>query len=354
MKEFKHRRSQVRELIKKNNIEALLVSSAANRFYLSGFELKNPQENESAGMLLIHANDENKDYLFTDARYKDAAKRLWAEDNICIYGANPAAFMAEFIKKKIGTNIGIETKNINLAFYDDFIKIFEPIRTNNIVEKLRIIKSETELMAMRTSCRLNHRMMDNLPNLLKIGQTEHHIAWEIEKFFRDNGAQELAFATIAACGKNAALPHAEPSEDVLENLILIDAGCRVQNYCSDQTRTLWLNGKPPKEFLEMEDAVKTAQKLAITEIKAGMKCSEAYHLANEHFIKLGVEKYFTHGLGHGIGLETHEAPSLSPRSDVILQENMVVTVEPGLYYPEFGGYRFEHMVRITADGADIF
>ena len=187
------------------------------------------------------------------------------------------------------------------------------------------------------------------------GWRKAELAWAIERYFRDNGASELAFPSIVAVDQNAALPHAIPGEKKLPDngLVLVDVGCRVDGYCSDQTRTFWVGDAPHKEFRETTKLVRDAQQAALDKLRPGLPLHEAYTLARGVFEKAGVEAYFTHGLGHGVGLETHEAPSLGRRGDKVLQEGMVVTVEPGLYYPQWGGIRWEYTVLITADGNRI-
>ena len=227
---------------------------------------------------------------------------------------------------------------------------------NRLVEELRVIKDADEIKALERSFALNHAMLRWLEeSQLQPGRSEAELAWAIEKYFRDNGASELAFPSIVAVDQNAALPHAIPGEKKLPDngLVLVDVGCRVDGYCSDQTRTFWVGDAPHKEFRETMKLVRDAQQAALDKMRPGLPLHEAYTLARGVFEKAGVEAWFTHGLGHGVGLETHEAPSLGRRGDKVLQEGMVVTVEPGLYYPQWGGIRWEYTVLITADGNRI-
>ena len=227
---------------------------------------------------------------------------------------------------------------------------------DGLVEELRVIKDADEIKALERSFALNHAMLRWLEeSQLQPGRSEAELAWAIEKYFRDNGASELAFPSIVAVDQNAALPHAIPGEKKLPDngLVLVDVGCRVDGYCSDQTRTFWVGDAPHKEFRETMKLVRDAQQAALDKMRPGLPLHEAYTLARGVFEKAGVEAWFTHGLGHGVGLETHEAPSLGRRGDKVLQEGMVVTVEPGLYYPQWGGIRWEYTVLITADGNRI-
>ncbi len=197
--------------------------------------------------------------------------------------------------------------------------------------------------------------MEYVPSLLLPGQTEAAIAWGIEKFFRNHGASENAFAPIVAVGPNAALPHAIPGHAKIlsECPVLIDVGARFKDYNSDQTRSFWVGNNPSPAFTQALNQVQAAQAQAIKAIKPGVKCCDIYAQAYNYLAAQGVEKFFTHGLGHGVGLETHEAPSLNPRSQQILEPGMIVTVEPGLYYPEWGGIRWEYMVLVTPEGCEV-
>jgi Xaa-Pro aminopeptidase len=330
--------------------EALLVSHAANRFYLSGFELHDPQCNESAGYLCVAVN--GRDALFTDSRYRDAALRLWPEENLCIYGGTRFSTMAEYVKDRGIKRLAFESSSLS---FDTHARLAEHIAlspVNRAVEPLRLKKDASEIERMRRSAAINHAVMERLPDILIPGRTEAQAAWEIEKCFRELGASELAFSSIVAVDANAALPHAIPGETVITDgcLVLVDVGGRRDDYCSDQTRTIWVGANPPDRFSTMLERVQKAQAAALSRLRPGLSFRDAHALARDVFAKEGVADRFTHSLGHGIGLETHEGPSLNPAAEGVLATGMVVTVEPGLYYPEWGGARWEHMALITEDG----
>ena len=350
---FQQRRNNLKKLMAEKNIPAMLVSLAANRYYLSGFELHDPQCNESAGWLVINADGD--DMLFTDPRYVDAAKQTWNEDDIFVYSANKHALVGDTIAAKGVKNLAFEPKALHLFDYDKLKEQVELSSANNLVEELRIIKDDDEIRRMDASVKLNHELFEYIEGELIPGRTEEEIAWLVEKFFRENGAEELAFSTIVGVGPNAALPHAIPGKDkIRENeLVLIDTGCRLQEYNSDQTRTFWVGDTPSDRFKETMDLVRASQQAAIDIIKPGLTYLEAYEASYAVFEKAGVEKLFTHGLGHGIGLETHEPPSLSKAATGELKPGMVVTVEPGLYDPAWGGIRWEYQVLVTKDGCRV-
>ena len=349
---YAQRREKLRQVMAGAGLSALLVLLDANRYYLSGFELHDVQVDESAGCLLIRTNGE--DWLFTDSRYLDTARRLWDQSRISIYPSLAAVpeHLNKFCKHHAVGCLGFETKLMPLAFYKRFQPGLRLAAGDGLVEKLRIIKDEDEIRRLEDSARLNHALMDWVPGILRPGRTEAEVAWDIERFFRERGATENAFAPIVAVGPNAALPHAIPGETpITENCpVLIDVGARLHDYNSDQTRTFWVGDKPSSEFTRTMAQVREAQEKAIAGIKPGVPCSEVYALARNCLDEQGVGEFFTHGLGHGVGLQTHEAPSLGPRSTQILAAGMIVTVEPGLYYPKWGGIRWEYMILVTADG----
>ncbi len=356
MKElFAARREKLRRAMRARGLDALLISRAANRFYLSGFELHDPQCNESAGRLVITAD--GRDWLATDARYLDAAARLWDKERIFIYSGSGARDLHGLLRR-CGSRVGLEADGVSLAFARELAAAGPGLfweAADGLTEKLRLIKDPLEVAALEKSFALNHKLLEWVQGELTPGRSEAELSWEVERFFRENGASELAFANIVAVGKNAALPHAVPGRDrIAENCpVLIDVGCRVADYCSDQTRTFWVGDTPAPQFERALALVREAQEAALAAMRPGLPLRQAYALAREVFERAGEEKAFTHGLGHGVGLETHEAPSLSPRAEGVLEPGMTVTVEPGLYYPQWGGVRWEYTVLVEEDGVRI-
>ncbi len=353
-KTFENRREALRAAVRERGLWGLLVTQAANRFYLSGFELHDTQCNETAGWLLVCAD--GRDTLITDPRYQVAAETCLGPDKVFIYTGQRFAAVRSFLKglEKPG-GLGFESKGLSVYEHAQLAQDLGLAEADGLVEKLRRCKDSDEVAAIRASNQLNHRLFRNLPRFLEPGRTEEEVAWDIERFFRENGAQSMAFPSIVAVGKNAALPHAIPGDTVIrhDELVLVDTGCRVQNYCSDQTRTFWVGNEPSPRFARMLEQVKEAQLAAIKTLRPGLPLADAYLAARAVFEAHKVAEYFTHSLGHGVGLETHEAPTLSSLSSGSLEPGMVVTVEPGLYYPEWGGARWEHMALITEDGAEV-
>jgi len=351
---FANRRDKLKRLLKDRKLPALIVSHAANRYYLSGFELHDSQCNESSGWLLITAD--GPDFLFTDPRFHDAAKRLWNEDDICcIYSARRLQTIAEFIKGKGYDTVCFEPQAMSLFDYEGLKETLTLQAAKELVEELRVKKDEDEIRRLRSSIDLNHRLFSYIEDRLIPGRTEKEIAWDIEKFFRENGAQELAFSTIVGVGPNAALPHCVPSDEPLRDgeLVLIDTGCRLHDYNSDQTRTFWVGDKPSDRFKEVLAMVQGAQKAAIDVLRPGLSLHDGWKAAWDYLDQRGVAEHFTHGLGHGVGLETHEPPRLSKVAQGTLEPGMLVTVEPGLYWGDWGGIRWEHEVLITDNGCQV-
>ncbi|WP_031484626.1 M24 family metallopeptidase [Maridesulfovibrio frigidus] len=350
---FEQRRERVRKRLKDRGLPPLLVNFAANRYYLSGFELHDPQCNETAGWVIICPD--GKDFLLTDPRYLDAARRLWNEEDIFIYSGRKFDALKNFFKSNSISALAYDPKSINIFEHEKLNELCELKPVSGLVEQLRLIKDADEIELMEKSCALNHKVYELIEPKLQEGRTEAEISWELEQLFRNNGASELSFPSIVGVGPNAALPHAIPGDTKLREgeLVLIDMGCRLGDYCSDQTRTFYIGDKPSDRFLTVRDQVQEAQMAAIRVLRPGLPIKHAYHTAKAVFEKYEVEQYFTHSLGHGIGLETHEQPSVSPIATGELKPGMVITIEPGLYYPDWGGIRWEYMVLITEDGYKI-
>ncbi|MGE4556268.1 MAG: M24 family metallopeptidase [Desulfovibrionaceae bacterium] len=356
MKEiYARRRRDLAEWLCANGLPALLVSHPANRFYLSGFELHDPQCNESSGYLVV--TPEAEAYLFTDPRYQEAAFEAMGEDNVCIYRADRYRAIAAFLESKGVASAAFEARSIPYFTWKQLSAYLRLEPSSGAVERLRVVKDDQELFRMRASCRINHEVFAELERRLPemVGLTERRAAWEIEKMFRNRGASELAFTPIVGVGVNGAKPHAELSDEKIRegDTLLVDIGGRYQDYCSDQTRTFWVGGAPSARFTETLELVQEAQRRGVEKVGPGVPVREVHRAAHDVFAKRGAAEMFTHGLGHGVGLETHEAPSVNFSSADVLQPGMILTVEPGLYDPQWSGVRWEHMVCVTEDGAEV-
>ena len=220
-----------------------------------------------------------------------------------------------------------------------------------------MIKTYAEIEKIQHAQRITERAFDYILSHIKIGVSEIEIATKIHNFFKRENALPLAFPTIVVSGARGALPHGEPTDKKFENgeLITMDFGCTFEGYCSDMTRTVAL-GAVSSEQLYIYQTVLNAQVAAIEFIKSGVSCFDADKVARDiicnatKFRPNGYGEFFVHSLGHGVGTQVHEEPRLSPKSEKILQTNMVVTVEPGIYIPDFCGVRIEDMVWVRDDG----
>lgn len=347
------RLQSLKDLMQARDIDALLVTHPANRFYLSGFELHDGQCNESSGCLLIRLN--GPDWLLTDARFTEQARRHWPSEHVHVYGAPRVEKIASFVRSLGITELWVEIHAMCAQMYLELGVMLNLCQAPRLVEELRTVKDEAELARLKASCALNHRVYEALRPQLVPGVTEREVSWMLEQEFRNGGAESLSFAPIVGFGPNGALPHATPGDASLgaQTPVLIDMGGRLDGYCSDQTRTWWIGDRPTDEFRRTLELVQKAQSRAIVRVAPGVSTDELHATAKEFFARHGVVEHFTHSLGHGIGLETHEAPGVGPVRPTVLAPGMVITVEPGLYYPEWGGVRWEHMVVVTEDGYEV-
>ncbi|MDL1972200.1 MAG: Xaa-Pro peptidase family protein [Deltaproteobacteria bacterium] len=340
------RLKRLRKIILENNLGTILISHPANRRYLSGFRAEDPQIGESAGYLAI---SQERAILLTDPRYAELAKRE-TDWEVRVYKRD---FLKEMKKllEELPRPIGFEARHLTYRLYQRLSESVEMVPTENVVETLRKIKDEEEIEAIKTALSITKNVFMELERFLRPGKTEREIAWWIEERIRKEYKAELAFSPIVASGANAAIPHATPSERPIKEHepIIIDLGAKWDGYCSDMTRTFYL-GEKDETFKRIYNLVHDAQSLVFSKICAGVMTNEADAIAREFFERHGYKDEFAHSLGHGVGLLVHEAPSLSPKEPYEkLSENMIVTVEPGLYLKGWGGVRLEDMVLIKKD-----
>ena len=226
--------------------------------------------------------------------------------------------------------------------------------TEGLVESLRAVKDEEELVHLSRAAELADSAIAHIKSRVQPGMTEKDAAWEIERFLRENGSEELPFHVIVASGPNSALPHATPTERRIQTdePIIADLGARIGGYCSDLTRTLCI-GSQDTTFAKVYDLVLGAQLTALATLNTGMNGEQADSLARTVIEQAGYQDYFGHGLGHGVGLASHESPRLGYKSEDILNDDMVFTVEPGIYLPGWGGVRIEDMVMFEHGQAKV-
>lgn len=348
---YKNRLIALRKQLTGKSPDTLWIIQPENRRYLSGFKASDTQLNESSGSLLI---SKKRALLITDSRYTLEAMRE-ALDFKMITLKKPLMKELPHLLKKMNTKIlGFEDNHITWKAYKDLAKTIKglphPIRLvplRGLVEKMREVKDQSEIRLMKAASDLMSDILNEVISGLKPGRTEMEIAREIEEMCYEAGAEGVAFTPIVASGPNGALPHAVPTRRKIrpKEPIIFDVGLRLNGYCCDMTRTVFLDTPGPK-FRKIYRTVRDAQLKALKMIRPGIESTDPDSIARDIIKDAGFGDYFSHSLGHGVGLATHENPSLSPKNPVKLKKGMVVTIEPGIYIPGKGGVRLEEMVVI--------
>jgi len=339
------RLSKFREALKEKNIEAALICKPENRRYLSGFT-------GSAGYVLITAE---KAYFITDFRYIEQAKQECIGYEIIEHHQKQPLFT--ILNDLRLENLGFEEKYTTYSEYMELQKKLTKTKLfplGEITERLRIIKDPEEIDLIRKAASIADEAFQHICHYIKPGLTEKEIAIELEMLMKKKGASALSFEPIVASGIRSALPHGVATDKKLEkgDLLTLDFGCIYNGYCSDMTRTVIL-GKANQKQKEVYDIVLHAQMSALESVRPHILSKEVDKIARDIITQKGYGDHFGHGLGHGVGLEIHEAPRVSPSGEEQLEQNMVITVEPGIYVPGFGGIRIEDLVVITEKGKEI-
>jgi len=354
MDHIETRIQQIRERLEHLDLDAFVVSTPENRYYLSGFSARDIALNEISGYLVI---DRERQILLTDGRYVFQAREECPLYDVLIYTDNPMKAVAAAVRDGNPGRVGIEAYHLIVELYQRLVAALEGIEviaTVEVVEPLRAIKTETEIEKIRASVNLTEKALDQVLPRLKPGISEKQAAWWIERAIRELGAEAVSFDPIVASGPNASKAHHEPSERRLREgePIILDIGSRLNRYCSDMTRTVIL-GTPPPLFKKVYLAVRRAQEKALGSIKSGMMSTEADALARREIEQSGYGEHFLHSLGHGVGLAVHENPYLRRTNPVEIKENMVVTIEPGIYIEGWGGVRLEQLAVIRQEGLEV-
>lgn len=355
---LEHRIEKVRKALVAAEIDTLMVLVAENRFYLSGYTGEDSQFDETAGALFITRNEL---ILATDPRFDTQAEREAPLYDIVCYKKGLAQELPDIVKRLGTRRMGFEGVRLSCLQYNkmeaallsaDLDTTLVPVE--DIVENLRVIKTEDEIDATRRALAIAEDAFEAVLAELAPGMTEAEGAWKLEIAVREKGGDGLSFPTICATGRNSALPHAIPGDKEFREgePLLFDWGVFAGHYCSDTTRTVVL-GRPAGQFKKVYKTVLEAQRRAIARIKDGAS-SKAVDAAARDFIDgTEFEGKFAHGLGHGTGLAVHEAPRLNTLRDETLKAGMIVTVEPGIYLPEWGGIRLENQVVVREEGAEV-
>jgi len=340
------RLAKLRNKLQEKELDAVLVLGSANRRYLSGFT-------GSAGTLVI---SQDAAVLITDFRYTEQAAVQAPEFQVRQY-EDYLSTVKEVLEQHGCRRVGFES---DIVTYDQYTKWREKldeiewVPVPGLVEELRMIKSEEEIACIEQAAAIGDEAWAELLPRMRPGVTERELALELEFLLRRKGAEALAFDIILAGGPNGALPHAVPSHRPLQegDLVVMDFGAKVNGYCSDMTRTVVI-GKACQRTRTLYNIVLDAQLAAVAALKAGKTGKEVDAVARRIIADAGYGENFGHGLGHSVGLAIHEDPRLAPKGETVLQPGMVVTVEPGIYIPGFGGVRIEDLAVVTEDGCRI-
>ena len=335
-----------KELNDKGAGYSALIISPENRKYFTGFD-------SSDGFLLVSSD---RAVFITDGRYIEAAEKQITNCEVVLLGKTYPQ-IAEILSEMNCKHLLVESSRKTVATYNSLKGVLKStsIATDStldsIINDLRSIKAENEVESIIKAQRIAENAFEHILKFIKVGVTEKEIALELDFFMLRNGGEGLSFETIAVSGKNSSMPHGVPSNKKIENgdFITMDFGTIINGYHSDMTRTVAV-GTATDEMKNVYNTVLKAQQNCLDNIKAGISCKNGDMFARSVINDSGYGKYFTHSTGHGVGVEIHEYPNLSPASDSVLQVGNIVTVEPGIYIPEKFGVRIEDMALITENG----
>ena len=323
-----------------------LIIAPENRKYFTGFD-------SSDGFLLVSSD---RAVFITDGRYIEAAEKQISNCEVRLQGKTYPQ-IAEIFSEMNCKHLLVEATRMTVSTYNSLKGVLKNISVatdstlDTIINTLRSIKTENEVESVIEAQRIAEAAFEHILEFIKPGVTEKEIALELDFFMLRNGGEGLSFETIAVSGKNSSMPHGVPSDKRIENgdFITMDFGTIINGYHSDMTRTVAV-GFATDEMKNVYDTVLKAQQNCLDNIKAGISCKTGDMFARSVINDSGYGQYFTHSTGHGVGVEIHEFPNLSPASDSILQTGNIVTVEPGIYIPEKFGIRIEDMALITESG----
>lgn len=356
---MKQRISQVKDAFISLNLDALFITNQYNVSYLTGFAGLSPNERE--GFLFLTAKSA---HLITFSTYYQMYKA--GGDGFITHCITMEKRLHNILSSIIDVNnikkIGFEPDSITVTELETLQKKLKMhfVQTENTVENFRKIKDRQELAAISRAARVTDEAYEHIKGKIKKGVSEKDLALEIEFFIKKN-ADDVAFSPIVAFDKNSAIPHYIPNNIkpalpagrhiTYNNLILLDFGAKLDGYCSDMTRVIFF-GAPTNHRVDIYNTVLSAQEKALSVLKPEIKAQDADHVAREYITQKGYPAY-QHGLGHGVGLAIHESPKLRTGITDVLKENMVVTVEPGIYLPGDCGVRIEDLVVLKPDGIEV-
>jgi len=331
--------------MEEKHLDAFLVTKPENIYYLSAFS------GGSDARLVISADEK---YIVTDGRYLEQVNRECADwELVREYG--PGLDSLAGICDKYNSLV-VESNHINYELFEQLAARLKPqlYPRANVIEEFRAVKDALELDSLRQAARIGDMVFTSICSEIRVGVSERYIANRITCLLKDLGCSQESFTTIAVAGENAALPHGQPGDRLIQtgDMLTMDFGGFYQGYAGDMTRTVAI-GEPSTKLRDIYHKVLGVQEIGVAAIQAGVTGKAIDRQVRQGLAKYELDSYFVHGTGHGVGLEIHELPSLSAHSDTILQEGMVVTVEPGVYIPGWGGIRIEDTVIVKNGGCEI-
>ena len=338
------RLKQIRNEMKQRELDGALFYKPENRYYVSGFT-------GSTGYALVLPEEQ---LFITDFRYitqsTDQCKGFKIEEISA--GRGIADVLNEYGVKRLGYEDDFMTVEAFNALDEKFQGELVPMK--RLIEPIRQIKSDEEADLMRKAQSIADETFAHLLTFIRPGMSEREVYLELVSDLRRRGAEGESFPAIVASGERGSLPHAAPTEKIIEegDLLTLDFGCIYKGYCSDMTRTICV-GKANEQQKEIYHTVLRAQEAALEAIKPGAICKDIDKIARDIIAEAGYGEYFGHGLGHAVGLEVHENPRLNTIDESVLKAGMVVTDEPGIYIPGFGGVRIEDIVLVTEEGKEV-
>ncbi len=333
------------------NLDAMIITRPANIFYLTGVNLFDFQR---GSFLLVFRKNWR---LVSSVFYQNRIEGFVPKNNRAYFPRGGS--IAETAAKELAQQktVGFERDDVSYAWFEIFKKSLrgkKMIPVLGAAEQFRQIKDEEEIKLIRKAARITDKTFAQLLKLIKPGVAELFLKRKILEMMQDMGAQGCSFDPIVASGKNSADPHYEGSNKKIKagEMMVIDIGARYKNYDADMTRMVFL-GKAAEKYKNLYNLVLQIQQKALAECKAGALPARIFDDAVNNFAAAGEDEFFTHGLGHGVGIDIHELPNLSPKGEGMLEDNMVFTVEPGLYHPGRGGIRIEDLCRMKNGKAEI-
>ncbi|HUJ89103.1 MAG TPA: Xaa-Pro peptidase family protein [Syntrophorhabdales bacterium] len=337
---------RVLHVLKKMDVDAIIIRGMDNIFYLTGFR-------GSEGSLLVTKGDI---VLLTDFRYLTYAAEV-TKDIAIVETRGKENHLAALCERYGISRMGFDSYNTTYQAYQawcETVPNVEFVAIGTEIEVIRKQKEPEEILAIRRAIQLATDAFTHVLAKIAPGATEKQIAAELDYIMKSLGADGPSFETIVASGARAALPHAKPTNKALKQgeTVIIDFGCQAGGYTSDETCTIVL-GEVDQKLRDVFDVVDEARKTGIKAVRAGLPVVDLDTLVRGVVEEHGYGEFFRHGTGHGVGIAVHEAPAITVKAEALLEENMVITIEPGIYIPELGGIRMEDMVLVTDNGGEV-